>query len=84
MSQIIRRRAVALAWVFSIVAAGALSSALTSAQSRLFGNAQILSGADIGFRVESTKAGQPSGTLMVRIDGQWVEARWAARIMPAK
>ena len=36
-------------------------------------NARIVSGADIGFRVESTRDGRAVGTLVVRIDGQWVE-----------
>jgi hypothetical protein len=42
--------------------------------------ARILSGADIGFRVESTKDGRAVGTLVVRINGQWVET--AASIAP--
>ena len=32
----------------------------------------ILSGADIGFRVERTQEGVPVGTLVVRVDGRWV------------
>jgi hypothetical protein len=36
---------------------------------------RVLSGTDIGFRVEGTDArtGNPTGRLVVRIDGEWVE-----------
>jgi hypothetical protein len=32
----------------------------------------ILSGGDIGFRVERTQEGVPVGTLVVRVGGRWV------------
>jgi hypothetical protein len=35
--------------------------------------APILSGNDIGFRVEGNREGRVSGTLMVRVNGKWVE-----------
>jgi hypothetical protein len=36
---------------------------------------RVLSGADIGFRVEGVdRAGNPSGTFVVRIKGEWVPA----------
>jgi hypothetical protein len=36
---------------------------------------RIVSGSDVGFRVEGKDvAGRPMGRWMVRIDGQWVEA----------
>ena len=75
---------VALAWMLSLVAVGAISSVFTSAQVRLQTPGQpplmtegttILSGSDVGFRVERTQDGVPIGTLVVRVDGRWVEAR---------
>jgi hypothetical protein len=33
----------------------------------------VLTGADIGFRVEGQRAGVAVGRLVVRIDGRWVE-----------
>ena len=37
---------------------------------------QIISGADFGFRVDSTAPdGTPSGKIVVRQNGQWVEVR---------
>jgi hypothetical protein len=45
------------------------------------GQLKIISGDDLGFRVDryrangnDTEKGTPLGTLMVRIDGKWVEA----------
>ena len=73
----------ALVWAMSLAAVAIAASALTFAQPRLE-SAPILSGSDIGFRVEGQKRGAPVGTLMVRIDGQWVEAGWATKAMPAK
>jgi hypothetical protein len=34
----------------------------------------IVSGPDIGFRLERTLPDRAVGTLMVRVDGKWVEA----------
>jgi hypothetical protein len=34
----------------------------------------VLSGNDIGFRVDGRKGNTPIGVLVVRINGQWVEA----------
>jgi hypothetical protein len=74
-----------LAWILSLVAVGALASVLTSAQERppilglrpglITEGTMILSGSDIGFRVERTQDDVPIGTLIVRVDGRWVEAR---------
>lgn len=33
----------------------------------------VLSGSDIGFRVDGRKGNTPVGTLVVRLNGQWVE-----------
>lgn len=37
-------------------------------------NPTIVSGDDIGFRVEGHRGGIAIGTLMVKVDGKWVEA----------
>lgn len=34
----------------------------------------VISGADFGFRVEGNRGGTPVGTLIVKMNGQWVEA----------
>jgi hypothetical protein len=37
----------------------------------------VISGADVGFRMEGRKGATPVGRLVVRIDGEWVEAEFA-------
>ena len=32
----------------------------------------IISGSDLGFRIDSYRAGAPVGTFVVRINGEWV------------
>ena len=71
----------------SLITVAGLSSALTRAQVRVtpFGVPQtppssdvtILSGSDIGFRVEGNRDGNAVGTLMVRINGTWVKAMFS-------
>ena len=70
-------------WMLSLIVVAIAMSAFSFAQTR-FQNAPIMSGSDIGFRIEGKKDGAPVGTLMVRVNGQWVEAGWNPRAMPAK
>jgi hypothetical protein len=44
----------------------------------------VLTGADIGFRVENTEPNRVVGRLMVRLNGRWVEAQFAnpRRVFP--
>lgn len=35
----------------------------------------VVSGGDIGFRIEGWEGGQPVGTLVVKIDGRWLDTR---------
>ena len=73
------------AWLLSLVAVGAAASALTSAQIvALPGTPHVLSGGDIGFRVEGNRGDYPVGTLVVRLNGRWVDAAFATKIIPAK
>ena len=50
------------------------------------GDARIVSGNDIGFRVEGSdpRTGAPTGTWMLRVKGEWVEIGAAPGIRPAK
>ena len=45
----------------------------------------VLSGLDVGFRVEGMRRGMPVGTWVVRVDSQWVEPQLSpgGRVMPA-
>jgi hypothetical protein len=74
-------------WLGSLVVVAAMASAFASAQARQAQpqatppgmiisilDDRIISGSDLGFRVEGTgRAGEPTGRLVVRINGNWVE-----------
>jgi hypothetical protein len=66
-------------WAASVVAAGAW----TQAQAPLVPSPSappptIISGNDLGFRVDRQKGNVPVGALMVRVNGQWVEVEFGA------
>ena len=44
----------------------------------------VYAGQDLGFRVDSEIDGVKRGTLVIRVDGEWVEAQFAARVTPVK
>jgi hypothetical protein len=69
-----------LFWLASLALVWALTAASTRAQtSQLQG--RILSGPDIGFRVEGVdRSGAPVGTVVIRVNDQWIEVGGA----PAK
>ena len=65
--------AVALAWMISlIVMSGAtrLMSAQTGTSDK-----RIVSGADLGFRIDSDRGGIPTGHFVIRVNGNWVEVK---------
>lgn len=85
-------------WVVSIALAAGASAAITVQVRDRVVQARILSGSDVGFRVEGqreelrtdTLTGRSSpvdvltGRLMLRVNGQWVEAELSGgRVRPA-
>ena len=44
----------------------------------------ILTGENLGFRLEGHQGEARTGTFVVKIDGKWVEARSAVRVVPVK
>jgi hypothetical protein len=74
------------AWVVSMLAAGIFGAAqvpVPQPAPRLPGIGEqptVLSGPDLGFRVEGHKGRTPVGRFVVRVDGQWVEIEEAAGI----
>jgi hypothetical protein len=57
-------------WVASLVAVAALARAqvrMTPLPSPV-----VLSGSDIGFRLEGRIGSTPAGTLVIRVNGKWV------------
>jgi hypothetical protein len=74
----VTRVAFVLLWLASLFIVGALVSAQTRGN-----NTTVISGADIGFRPEGWKGSARTGTWMVRINGEWVEAVSTMRPIPA-
>lgn len=69
---------VVVAWGASLVAAGMVGSA---AAQRSDDAPAIVFGDDVGFRITGvTRRGTRQGTLMVRVEGKWVEAELAPRM----
>lgn len=58
-------------WIVSLFIVGTLVSAQT--QNRR-DPAPVISGADIGFRPEGWRGAARTGTFVVRINGEWVDA----------
>jgi hypothetical protein len=74
-----RKLVMGLLWI----AAGIAIAALASAQGRQ--PSTIITGPDIGFRLDPVQRNRNgvTGTLMLRINGAWVEAQFTTRPVPA-
>ena len=71
----------AVLWISSLVAVGAWAQTQVKIQSK--GAPRFLSGSDIAFRIDRTDVeGTPIGTLVVKIDGKWVEPSFSQRVKP--
>jgi hypothetical protein len=68
-------------WIATVV----LVAAIASAQSRQVrpDAAPVISGVDIGFRPDGWQGKARTGTFVVRINGEWVEAIPGATVRPA-
>jgi hypothetical protein len=69
----------AMVWALSLIAVGAISSAAQSQRGGVAGlqllteGLTVVSGNDVGFRIERTREGIPVGKIVVRVDGRWVD-----------
>jgi hypothetical protein len=70
---------VAFLWIASLVVAGAVAAAQTTRRDP----AAVISGGDIGFRPEGWNGKARTGTWLVRINGEWVEAQGVFKTVPA-
>jgi hypothetical protein len=83
-------RRVMSSWVLWLGLAAVTGSGLTvlaQAQRRPGGEPpRIVSGNDLGFRIEGAdpRTGNPTGTWMVRVGGEWMEIGHAGAVRPAK
>jgi hypothetical protein len=77
-------------WMTSLLVTTVLASGITAwAQGRPTprpGEPRVLAGPDVGFRIDGTdpRNGRPTGTLVVRINGQWVETSAVPGVQLAK
>jgi hypothetical protein len=60
-------------WVVSLFAVAAIAMA-QARQTVPLPEPTVLSGADVGFRVEGRQGSTAVGQIVVRMDGKWVEA----------
>ena len=73
----------AVLWVASLIVVALFAASLARAQAPQ-ADARIVSGADIGFRVESiSRAGEPIGTIVIRVKGEWVPVGFNPGVRPA-
>jgi hypothetical protein len=63
---------VAVVWVASLLATGLWAHAQSRVPAPQSGAPIIISGSDLGFRVERQNGNTVVGTLVVRINGEWV------------
>lgn len=78
-------------WILAICTAVAISAGVTAQVVSQFDQSRVLSGDDVGFRVEgqrreprtdrqtgrTNQVGIVTGRLMVKVNGQWIEAEIA-------
>jgi hypothetical protein len=62
-------------WVVSVIAIAGLSVAQPRPDA--LRAPRVISGDEIGFRVEGFKGGMPTGRLVIRVNGEWVEPDFA-------
>ena len=63
----------ALAWVVSVILVAGAATMLSSAQTT--GDKKVVSGSDLGFRIDSERGGVPTGRFVIRVNGNWVEVK---------
>jgi hypothetical protein len=78
MAILTRHWTLAILWALSLVAVGVISSSAQAQRGRpgvsLVTEAPtVVSGNDVGFRIERTQNGIPVGKIVVRVDGRWVD-----------
>ena len=78
-----RQFTVVVLWVTSLILTSILVSAQTRRDPGVIISGMIISGNDIGFRPEGWNGKARTGTWMVRVNGEWVEAQGAIKAVPA-
>ena len=66
---------VGVVWLLSLVAAAAAVAAAQALEYRALPDPRVMTGGDVGFRVEGLYGNMPAGSIVIRVNGEWVEAR---------
>ncbi len=69
---------VACLWIASLVVAGRVAAAQTRREA-----GAVIAGENIGFRPEGWNGKSRTGTFVVKINGEWVDAQSVMRTVPA-
>jgi hypothetical protein len=68
------RMIIAVLWIGSLMGVGAITHAQSQAKElRRLPEPRVMTGGDVGFRVEGMYGEMPTGTIVIRVNGQWVE-----------
>ena len=78
MAFLYRHWKLAILWALSLVAVSVVTLSAQAQRGRpgfelLTVQPIVVSGDDVGFRIERTQDGVPVGRVVVRIDGRWVD-----------
>ena len=65
---------IGIVWALSLLLVASMVTA-QSYQIRPLPEPRIVSGGDLGFRIEGDQNGTAVGTIVVRVNGKWVDAR---------
>jgi hypothetical protein len=69
-----KRIALIVVWALSLIIVAAFAYAQTPAQRGATPPPTIISGSDLGFRVTRQQGNRVTGSFVVRINGEWLDA----------
>ena len=67
-------------WILSLAVVAAVVATLTAQRSSF---PRVITGPDVGFRVDGISSGRVLGSWVVRINGEWQEISTIPRLVPA-
>lgn len=76
------RIGVVIIWIASVFAVASLAAGQLRNEVPV-ASPSVISGADIGFRIEANRGQTPVGRLVIRVNGQWVEPDWTMKVEKA-
>jgi hypothetical protein len=69
-------------WLLSLALVALIASVVTAQVTRT--PARVVTGGDLGFRVEGTDTqGRPVGSVVIKVNGEWVAVRDSMKATPA-